>query len=109
MCDFYIYELDKILKSDMDELVKIFGIVSAIATAIAAFLTFRTLKEVKTQRESMYMPDIIIEEKQFFIYGAETSKGISCGRKIFSSDFFVLHFKSSLLYLVYLTRFNFLF
>ena len=77
MCDFYIYELDKILKSDMDELVKIFGIVSAIATAIAAFLTFRTLKEVKTQRESMYMPDIIIEEKQFFIYGAETSKGIS--------------------------------
>lgn len=59
----------------MCKIVDFFDIISAIATAIAAFLTFKTLKEVKAQRESMYMPDIIIEENQFYIYGIKTNVG----------------------------------
>lgn len=53
------------------KLVDFFQIIAAVATAIAAYLTYKTLKEVKKQRESMYMPDIIIEEKRFYIYTAK--------------------------------------
>jgi len=58
-------------------IINLFTIISSIAAAVAAYLTFRTLSEVQRQREAMYMPDIIIEEQNFYIYGQESSKGYS--------------------------------
>lgn len=45
----------------------IFAIISSIATAIYAFITFRTLREIKLQRESMYKPELIICNDMFYL------------------------------------------
>lgn len=61
---------------NMNQLLNFFQILSSIATTIAVYYTYLTLKEVKVQRESMYMPDLIIEEKKFYLYGYQNEKGI---------------------------------
>ena len=59
----------------MTTVVSIFTIISAIAAVIYAIITFKTLKEIKAQRETTYRPDIIIDEGLFYIYSYKTDKG----------------------------------
>jgi hypothetical protein len=59
----------------MNTVVAIFTILSAIATAIYAFVAFKTLLEIRSQRETTYQPDIIIEEKNFYVYHYENEAG----------------------------------
>lgn len=59
----------------MTVIVSIFTIVSALATVIYTIITFRTLKEIKAQREATYRPDIIIDEGLFYIYSFKDENG----------------------------------
>lgn len=43
----------------------VFNVLSSIATALAVFIGVYSIYEVRKQRESTYMPDLIIEEKLF--------------------------------------------
>lgn len=55
----------------MTAIVSIFTIIAAVATVIYTIITFRTLKEIKAQRETAYRPDIIVDESSFYIYSSE--------------------------------------
>lgn len=57
-------------------MIEFFTVVASIATAVYTFVAFKTLLEIKAQRETSYRPDIIIEENDFYIYSCETSKGL---------------------------------
>ena len=43
------------------------GIGTILATLAYTLITYRTLGEMRKQRESMYMPDIVIREKKFYL------------------------------------------
>lgn len=58
--------MDKII-SFSNEYATFFGIISSIATAIAVLIGLYTIFEVKKQRESSYKPELILEEKRFFV------------------------------------------
>jgi hypothetical protein len=59
----------------MTTVVSIFTVISALAAVIYTIITFKTLKEIKAQRETTYRPDIIIDEGLFYIYSYKTDKG----------------------------------
>lgn len=59
----------------MTTIVSIFTIISALAAVIYTIITFKTLKEIKAQRETTYRPDIIIDEGLFYIYSYKTTSG----------------------------------
>jgi hypothetical protein len=48
--------------------VQISTIIAGISTLIYTIVTFRTLFEIKSQRESMYYPEILIANQEFFFY-----------------------------------------
>lgn len=49
-------------------IVGVFTIISAIATAGYAYIAYNTLKEIKNQRETTYKPDVILEKFRFYVY-----------------------------------------
>lgn len=51
----------------MNDYISFFAIVSSIATLAYAIIAFRTLYEIKKQRESTYQPEIVIEESILYI------------------------------------------
>lgn len=52
----------------MEYAVDLFAILASIATTVCAYVAFKTLYEVKKQRESTYLPDIVIGEENLFVY-----------------------------------------
>jgi len=58
----------------MTAIVSIFTIIAALATVTYTIITFRTLKEIKAQRETTYRPDVIVDESFFYIYSSETGE-----------------------------------
>lgn len=46
----------------MDNILSFFAILSALSTAIYTFITIKTLLEIKKQRETTYMPQVILGE-----------------------------------------------
>lgn len=52
----------------MENIVGIFTMLASIATTLCAYIAFKTLYEVKRQRESTYLPDIIIGEENLYVY-----------------------------------------
>jgi hypothetical protein len=58
-----------------DMTIIIFTIISALAAVAYTIVAFRTLLEIKAQRETTYRPDIIVDEGLFYIYSYKTEKG----------------------------------
>lgn len=52
----------------MEDIVGIFTVLASVATSICAYVAFKTLNEVKKQRESTYLPDIVIGEENLYVY-----------------------------------------
>jgi hypothetical protein len=55
--------------------ITIFTIISALAAVTYTIVAFRTLLEIKAQRETTYRPDIIVDEGLFYIYSYKSDKG----------------------------------
>jgi hypothetical protein len=49
----------------MTTLVSIFAIIAAISTVIYTFVTVKTLKEIKRQRETTYLPNVVLGESSY--------------------------------------------
>jgi len=49
----------------MTTIVSIFAIIAAISTVIYTFITVKTLKEIKRQRETTYLPNVILGESSY--------------------------------------------
>lgn len=48
-----------------------FAIISALATVIYTFITIKTLKEIKLQRETTYLPNLVLGDSFFTMYISE--------------------------------------
>ncbi len=55
--------------------ILIFTIISTLATVAYTFVAFKTLLEIKAQRETTYRPDIIVDEGLFYIYSYKSENG----------------------------------
>lgn len=64
------------MNSTIAILTLVFTGFAGIAAIIYCFVAYRTLKEIKIQRETIYRPDIIVDENWFYIYGFKTTNAV---------------------------------
>ncbi|MDI9870594.1 hypothetical protein [Flectobacillus roseus] len=58
----------------LTDLASLCTALSAGATAVYTFITYRTLKEIENQRETTYKPEIIVEGCHFYLYSTKGKK-----------------------------------